>query len=184
MARNRDMIKECLFGNTNEHVYAILDGASVTGLLARLENLEVEYFCLLRQELEPEEKEAAPYVFSLQEDSEVTDWILENWGSRWGVFAVSEASLRECRDHLRSLVIVGHEDQTYTYFRFYDPRILQVFLPSCDPDQLREVFGPIRLFIMEHSSGDSVLSCGCSEMGLQSSVTSVAGALPGRRTVL
>ena len=35
------------------------------------------------------------------------------------------------------------------YFRFYDPRVLRIFLPTCDAAQLKEFFGPVAHFICE-----------------------------------
>jgi hypothetical protein len=35
------------------------------------------------------------------------------------------------------------------YFRYYDPRILHAFLPTCAPPQVRDFFGPIKAFIVE-----------------------------------
>jgi hypothetical protein len=37
-------------------------------------------------------------------------------------------------------------------FRYYDPRVLRVYLPTCTASELRRVFGPIECFWME--SGD------------------------------
>ena len=34
-------------------------------------------------------------------------------------------------------------------FRYYDPRVLRAYLPTCDESELRAVFGPIRAFWME-----------------------------------
>ena len=35
------------------------------------------------------------------------------------------------------------------YFRYYDPRVLRAWLPTCDPAQLAEFFGPVEFFIAE-----------------------------------
>ena len=34
-------------------------------------------------------------------------------------------------------------------FRWYDPRVLRVYLPTCTVGELREVFGPARAFLVE-----------------------------------
>jgi hypothetical protein len=42
------------------------------------------------------------------------------------------------------------------YFRFYDPRVLRIFLPTCDQDQLLTFFGRIRSFWTENESGEGM----------------------------
>ncbi len=34
-------------------------------------------------------------------------------------------------------------------FRYYDPRVLRVYLPTCLAPELRTVFGPVRRFLLE-----------------------------------
>ena len=46
-------------------------------------------------------------------------------------------------------MLVKTEDGEELYFRFYDPRVLRIFLPTCDESQIRELFGPIEYFLME-----------------------------------
>ena len=41
------------------------------------------------------------------------------------------------------------EDGKTLYFRFYDPRVLRMFLPTCAPEQLAEFFGPVESFYVE-----------------------------------
>jgi hypothetical protein len=43
-------------------------------------------------------------------------------------------------------------------FRFYDPRVLGPFLPTCDAAQLREMFGPVTAYMTESPDGNAVLS--------------------------
>ena len=44
---------------------------------------------------------------------------------------------------------VKTEDLQLLYFRFYDPRVLRIFLPTCDRKQIVEFFGPVQAFICE-----------------------------------
>lgn len=53
------------------------------------------------------------------------------------------------RRHLTTLLEVRSPDRKKLFFRYYDPRVLQVFLPTCDSAQLRQVFGPIDRFDMK-----------------------------------
>ena len=51
--------------------------------------------------------------------------------------------------HFRKFLIVQAEDGMELYFRFYDPRVLRIFLPTCTRNQLIEFFGPVQKHIME-----------------------------------
>ena len=61
-------------------------------------------------------------------------------------------------NHFRRLIIVENEDDfTKLYFRFYDPRVLRIFLPTCSANQLEELFGPVDRFICEDEDADFAL---------------------------
>ena len=66
-----------LFGVEDRHVYAIVDGASVDGLLPKLRELGPEHCCLFSGELAPDLAEAAPYLIRLAPDGAFTTFVLE-----------------------------------------------------------------------------------------------------------
>ena len=51
--------------------------------------------------------------------------------------------------HYRKFLKLKTEDLQLLYFRFYDPRVLRIFLPTCDRKQIVEFFGPVQAFICE-----------------------------------
>jgi len=149
---------EGLLTEEGEELCAMLDGASVPGLLERLDgdrSLEVE--CLFRGELEPDMAEVAPYLVRLDLESEFAEWVVgSGWGQHWGTFVTSRRGFRALRNHLRALTLVYRRDGTPLYFRYYDPRVLRVFLPTCLPAQLKQMFGPVDAFLAESEAGDAV----------------------------
>ena len=52
--------------------------------------------------------------------------------------------------------LVYRRDGTPLYFRYYDPRVLRVFLPTCTPAQLKHMFGPADAFLAENEPADSL----------------------------
>ena len=46
-------------------------------------------------------------------------------------------------------MVNSEETGEEVYFRFYDPRVLRVFLPTCSVRQKAELFGEIRSFLLE-----------------------------------
>jgi hypothetical protein len=98
--------------------------------------------------------DVAPYLVSLGTDERMFAWIWERgWGRNWGVFLWSAAPLLALRQHFRRLTRVRTEDGRTFLFRFYDPRVLSVFLPSCDAAQADEMFGPVECFYAEAEEG-------------------------------
>ena len=139
-----------LFADEEAHVYAVLDGASVGELLPKLYELEPEYECLYRGELEPDMAEVAPYLVRLEPETEFADWVVgEGWGRHWGVFAVTDADLRAAQKHFRSFLTVYDPAGKPLLFRYYDPRVLRIYLPTCNAEELRAVFGPVSCYLLE-----------------------------------
>ena len=45
-------------------------------------------------------------------------------------------------------MVYDHENQPM-YFRFYDPRVLGVYLPECDIEEAATFFGPLTSIVIE-----------------------------------
>lgn len=151
-------VRKLLFKSRYQSVYAVLDGASVPGLLKRLGKAKEDHMCLYRGKLDPELRAAAPHLVKLRQDSSLTDWILdEGWGNHWGIFAISETGLEAMGRHLRKFLRVRGPENQILYFRYYDPRVLPVFLPTCYAQELIEIFGPISRFILEGEGGSQAI---------------------------
>jgi hypothetical protein len=141
-----------LWGQEEHSVYVVMDGASIPTLLRKLyDDNPPEFDCLFAGELEPDIAEVAPYIAKLEPDSDFTDWMMSGWGEHWGIYVVvpDELDLATVRRHLRKLNMVYGPDNQPLYFRWYDPRVLRIVLPTCDTEQLQEIFGSVLRFITE-----------------------------------
>jgi hypothetical protein len=154
----KEELEKILFtGQTR--VFVILDGASVPNLPMRLYEMRPPHYCLFRGELTPDMAEVAPYVIDLLPGRPFTEWVLtESFGKHWGVFAHCRHSIKEMRRHCRALVTVYNEQGNPMIFRFYDPRVLQKFLPTCTGDELKTFFGNVETFFAEDEKGEKILS--------------------------
>lgn len=140
--------------------YAVIDGASAAGLLDQLytEGKRPEFVCLYRGELEADIAEVAPYLVRLEPGTPFTDWLLmEGWGKNFGVFVRSVAGMDALRRHFRRFLRVQDPEGKTLYFRFYDPRVLKVFLPTCEVEELGALFGPLSCYLCEGDSSDILL---------------------------
>jgi hypothetical protein len=138
------------FETEGTSLFALVDGARNPRVVKALGQSGLEHECLFAGRLEPALLAASPYIVKLAlGDPACQRLIEESWGQAWGVFLAARTSLREVRRHLRTFLRVQTEDRKKLFFRYYDPRVLRVFLPTCDANQLQQLFGPIRRFDME-----------------------------------
>ena len=49
------------------------------------------------------------------------------------------------------------EDGRELYFRFYDPRVLRIFLPTCNAAETATFFGPVGQFLVEAQDAETLL---------------------------
>jgi hypothetical protein len=152
-------LEQLLWGTGSERVYALLDGASVPGLLERLYTVPRPGFhCLLHGELPADVAHVAPYIVALERDTELADWVLAHgWGNHWGSYVLGGCELRALWFHLRTLSIVYGPDGEPKLFRYYDPRVLRAFLPTCTSEQVVQMFGPAARFVVEGERPASAL---------------------------
>jgi hypothetical protein len=131
-------------------VFAILDGAQDDRISYEVNNTFCEHDCLYAGNLPLELERAAPYIVQLDRDDRMARFIMENgWGKSWGVFARTDVGLKSLRKHLRTLLRVKDERGNRLVFRYYDPRVLRIYLPTCTASELMTVFGPVQSFVME-----------------------------------
>lgn len=143
-------INQELFTGTTTNVYAVLDGASVLVLRDKFYEEEPEHACLYAGDLEPDLEEVAPYLVRLEQGSRFTDWLINNgWGKHWGIFASTKEDLRTVRKHFRTFLLVQDPEGKTLYFRCYDPRVMRVYLPTCNAEEIQSVFGPLQWYVME-----------------------------------
>lgn len=151
-------LRTLLFEETNCRTFAVLDGAALPDLLDRLAEASPDHVCLYRGELAPDMRQCAPYLVELQDRGLFTDWVLsEAWGSHAGIFVSAADDLRTLRQHFRRFSIVQSPDGKPLYFRYYDPRVLRVYLPTCNRQEMDILFGPVRRFVMEDEGAASAL---------------------------
>ncbi|MFS8066015.1 MAG: DUF4123 domain-containing protein [Byssovorax sp.] len=134
-----------------EPLYAILDAARDRRIL-ELCRESVEEVRSLYDGVEGETMaHVAPHLVRLPAGSRLLAALVrEGWGRRWGIFLTCALPFTEVRRHLRRFLMVELEESgDRMYFRFYDPRTLTTFIPSCSPRQAQEFFGSADSFLLE-----------------------------------
>jgi hypothetical protein len=80
-------------------------------------------------------------------------------GTGLGIFVIAQpdVTLKVLRKHFRALLRVIDEQKRVLIFRFYDPRVLRIYLPTCTGLELSTFFGPVRAFACENAAGDDLI---------------------------
>ena len=131
-------------------VWAVLDSARDRRIFPAIIDTYLNKKCLYRGDLSSELQMTAPYLVELDRDDRFTRYIInQGWGNSWGIFFRSDAGMERLRRHLREFLVVQDQRGKRLIFRYYDPRVLRVYLPTCLTRELQTVFGPIASFLME-----------------------------------
>jgi Domain of unknown function (DUF4123) len=131
-------------------VYALVDAARDEVIYPKISESGIESACLFRGDKARELAWVAPYLVLLDRDEPFTEWLLVNgWGKSWGVFLESQAPFSKLKRHFESFLTVYDEEGNTLHFRYYDPRVLRVYLPTCNAEELATVFGPVSCYMIE-----------------------------------
>ena len=111
--------------------------------------------------------EVAPYLAAVPREGPFLDaWVDASWGASWGTFLFSDVTIFELRRHLRRFLKVRSEDGKTLLFRFYDPRVLRAYLPTCTPAETEAFLGPVRWWICEGPRGAALMRFHATPEGL------------------
>lgn len=130
--------------------YLLLDAARMRSEITVAREKNPGHLSLYKGETAVRLSGVAPYIFPFDASSPFGKWYLENgWGNSWGIPFRASGDITELQKHFRQFLKVQTEFGKELIFRFYDPRVLRIFLPTCDPWQLKEFFGPVQFFLIE-----------------------------------
>jgi hypothetical protein len=133
-------------------VWAVLDGARDARIFTAVGESNYDQCCLYAGKLPWLLARSAPYLVKLEKGDRLTEFILdEGWGNNWGVFCWTRTSFLELRRHFRGFLRVKDECGRKLIFRWYDPRVFRVYVPTCVPKELKTVFGPVESFFVERA---------------------------------
>lgn len=131
-------------------LYALLDAAREPSVLKVILESKEEHQSLYEGPQGAQLAHFAPYLIRVPQESALLDTLVQQaWSKSWGVFVTCDMPLKELRTHFRHFLTVKLPDGSQVYFRYYDPRVLRLFLPTCFPEETTQFFGPVKHFLME-----------------------------------
>ena len=140
------------------NVFAIVDGARDDRIYGAVDGCRLDKRCLYSGTLPWQLMMSAPYLVQLDRENRFTAFLLDNgWGNSWGIFLRSETRIEELRRHFRGFLRVRDEAGRRLIFRYYDPRVLRPYLPTCWPKELETVFGPVDCYLAEGEDAHQIV---------------------------
>ena len=150
-------------------VYAFLGGARDRQIEKIIRLGKLKYDCLIDGKLSYEMAIAAPYIVRLERGHPQTiEIIKKGWGNSWGIFAITypPASFINIRHNCKKMAKVVLPNKKKAFFRYYDPRVMRPYLPTCTTDEAQQVFGHVSEYIMEGEAPGTIHRFKRSEEGV------------------
>ncbi len=138
-------------------LYGVYDAARSAEILPALQASGEPLACLAEERTPGRLAPAMPHVVALDPARPFGQRsLVDGWASRWAIFLRASTHLQGVRRHLRRSLVAIDPSGRRLFFRFFDPRILRVFLPTCLPAELATFFGPIEAFFAFREDEDLV----------------------------
>jgi pSer/pThr/pTyr-binding forkhead associated (FHA) protein len=153
-----------ILGGQPEPLFALLDAARTPRILELLRDASEEQQSLYEGARGQTLASWAPYLVRVPAAGGLLEVLArEGWGKSWGVYLTCAQPFAEVRKHFRHFLLVRTPQGEEAYFRFYDPRVLRLYLPTCRPEEQRQFFGPVTRFLVEAEDPERLLSFAASE---------------------
>ena len=131
-------------------LYVLLDAAREPDVLKFIFESKEEYQSLYEGATGAQLAHFAPYLVRIPEKSALLEKLVHQaWAKSWGVYLTCAQPLKDLRTHVRRFLMVKLPDGKQVSFRYYDPRVLRIFLPTCTADEIGQFFGPVKQFLIE-----------------------------------
>jgi len=160
-------------------IWALVDAAQDQRLYWSLTDSYLNHSCLFAGPLPREIEMVAPYLVQLEPEDKFTKFLSKEWGNGACVYLQCDESMKTLRHHLRKFLTVHDSSGRRLLFRYYDPYVLRAFLPPCNTDELKAIFGPVRSYWTESDDLNRMLQFQFDGKGLKVSELVVLGGGPG-----
>lgn len=156
-----ERVIEVLFGENSTDLYGILDGASdPNNIYNSILQSKEDFRCLYRGELDDDLLLCAPFIVHFKKPGPIALKLIKAmFEKNAGILAWLEAGtdIDLVRRHFRRFLLVQTPEKKTVYFRYYDPRVLRVYLPTCNEEELRVLFGQhVRRYFVPSGEGFGV----------------------------
>jgi hypothetical protein len=168
--RTKTIVTE--LGRQSATLFALLDAAREPTVRDRAHGSGQRYQSLYQGD--PDLEDYGPFLVELGQGSAfLGELVQDGWGKSWGVYLSADLPFEELRRHLRRFLMVKLHDRRDAYFRFYDPRVLRVFLGQSTLAEAQAFVGPVQTYWVESEDALSLLrfTVGPSHVAIEACLT-------------
>jgi hypothetical protein len=132
------------------NLYAIVDSARNEDVFRYFLTDNVVYRSIFQGKMDIKFFGVSAFLVECKKDSILFNWLTtEGWGDSCSIFLVSKAPFDDVFNHFQKFIRVYLEEDDIVYFRYYDPRVLRIYLPTCNNKEISTFFGEIQSFFVE-----------------------------------
>jgi len=143
----------------DEHLYAVVDAARDKYLaLSPRTRFGIRTYSLLEGSMASSLDEVAPHLVPVSLNTKYIDLWEERLGTSAGILLLAAEEPEFLRPHLRYIFEATDEKGGEYFFRYFDPRVLRLYLPTCTGEEVVEFFGPIRKIFVEAERAGRIVS--------------------------
>jgi hypothetical protein len=151
----------------NEQLYAVVDAAQDEQLaLALRDDDHQPAMSLFEEPGATRLAHVAPWLTEIDPSEDCLKLWTQRLGGDAGILLISSSAVDVVRAHLRGILRVQDEEGEQYFFRFYDPRVLRAYFPTCTGVEAEEFFGPVRCFLVESEDAKALLQYSPSQGGV------------------
>ena len=128
-------------------LYGIVDSARNDEVFRYLVTGDVKYKSLFEDTMDVQSYGVSGFLVECEKESPLFQWMTtEAWGDNCSVFFISKSSFDDLFSHFQKFNRVYLEGDDVVLFRYYDPRVLRTYLPTCNRDEIETFFGKVISF--------------------------------------
>jgi hypothetical protein len=132
------------------NLYALVDSARNDEVFKYFLTDNVTYRSLFEGKMDIKFFGVSGFLLECKKNSILFNWLTDDaWGTSCCVFLISKDPFEEVLNHFQKFNRVYLEDDDVVYFRYYDPRVLRIYLPTCNNKEINTFFGEIESFFVE-----------------------------------
>ncbi len=129
--------------------FAVVDAASDPKLHGLI-TASSAWVCLFAGQVPEVLAAASPHLVKLIPGEPLFEaWKAEGRGKNWGVMLRSPRTIEALRRHFRQFLQAKMPDGRVVMFRYFDPRVFNVYIRAATPDEQMPWFEGISLFSVE-----------------------------------
>lgn len=138
-------------------LYGIVDSARNDEVFRYLIIGNVKYKSLFEGTMDVQSFGVSGFLVECEKESPLFQWMTtEGWGNSSCVFFTSKLSFEELFSHFQQFNRVYLEEDKVVLFRYYDPRVLRTYLPSCNREEVEAFFGGVEHFYLESEDPETL----------------------------